>query len=350
MTVTLAVGTVKGAFLYRSDDRRSWELAGPQHKGWEVTAFGRTPGGDYLLATGSSWYGAAVHRSHDLVEWEQVLAGPAYPEASGHKLSRIWSFTTHGDTIFAGVDDAGLFRSDDNGTSWEPVTGLNDHPTREAWQPGFGGLAAHRILVDPTDPDRLWCAISAVGVFRSDDGGETWAAKNDGVPVTSPSIDYPDIGFCVHGIALDPERPDLMWRQDHQGVFRSSDGGDRWERIEAGLPSYFGFPMIRDHHSGHLFVIPLESDEYRMPVNARLRVFRSTNSGDSWSPTGPGIPDEPTYITVLRGAMIADQLDPGGVYLGTTAGKVHYSRDLGTEWHTLPGTLPRVSTVAVFTA
>jgi hypothetical protein len=348
MAVMLAVGTVKGAFLYRSDDRRAWALTGPLHKGWEVTAFGRAPDGAYLLATGSSWYGAAVHRSGDLVEWDQVVAGPVYDAESGRKLTKIWSFATHGDAVFAAVDEAGLFRSEDNATTWQPVPGLNEHPTRAGWYPGFGGLAAHRVLGDPGNPDRLWCAISAVGVFRSDDGGATWIPRNEGVPVTAVSADFSDIGFCVHGLALDPDDPDRLWRQDHQGVFRSHDGGDTWERIEHGLPSYFGFPIVRDHGTGMLFTVPLESDEFRMPVDGRLRVFRSADGGDSWTAAAEGLPEEPSFTGVLRGAMTADQLDPGGVYFGTTGGKVYASADLGDTWQSLPGTLPRISALAAF--
>ena len=345
MGTTIGIGTMKGAFFLHSDDRINWRLEGPVLKGWQVTAFGNAPDSTTILATGSSWYGAALHRSSDLESWEQIVAGPAFAEDSGHKMSEIWTVTPVGDRLYAGTVEAGLFTSDDAGESWQPVTGLNGHSTRAAWSPGFGGLAAHCLLADPSDPQRLWCGISAVGVFRSDDGGATWTPKNEGIPKAETDSEFDDIGFCVHALAIDEERPGLLWRQDHKGVFRTTDGGDHWERIERGLPAGFGFPMVRA--GGALFVVPLEADEYRVPVGGELAVYRSDDGGDRWQKAGTGFPTDPVYAGVLRGAMAADHEDPVGIYAGTTAGSLLYTVDGAATWAMMPWTLPRILAVHV---
>ena len=190
---TIGVGTEKGAFLLCSDDREVWSVSAPVLGGWRVTTFGRTPSGDHLLATGSNWYGAAIHRSVDFEEWEQVVDGPAWPDGSNRTLKNVWTIAAAGDRLFAGVDDAGLFSSDDDGRTWWPMAGFNEHETRGGWEPGFGGLSAHRILIDASNPDRMWAGVSAVGVFRSDDGGASWRPVNDGVEKTSPSDEFDDI-------------------------------------------------------------------------------------------------------------------------------------------------------------
>jgi photosystem II stability/assembly factor-like uncharacterized protein len=344
--VRLAVGTVKGAFVLDSDEeRRRWSLRGPLFTGWIVSAFGDGPDDSYLLATASTWYGAAIHRSKDFEHWEQIIEGPSYGEGQNRKLTQIWRMVDLDGALYAGVDQAGLFRSADGGESWEPLEGLNEHASRPGWQPGLGGECAHAILTDSAT-GRLWCGISAVGVFRSDDGGVTWEPRNEGVPKAVESSDYPDIGFCVHGLVQDPENPDRIYRQDHQGVFRTNDGGDSWQRIENGLPAGFGFAIAIDPSTRSLFVVPLESDEYRLPVGGRLRVYRSTDGGDSWHPSGTGLRDDLMYAGVLRGAITTDRLHPGGVYFGTTAGTLHYTNDSGETWVNLPYVLPRI--VAVY--
>lgn len=348
MGVTVAVGTEKGAYFLRTDDARTaWDLEGPLFKGWKVTAFGRAADGSYLLATASNWFGAALHRSRDLAAWIQIVDGPAWPDGGERRLNQIWTLAAAGRSLLAGIDEAGLFRSRDGGTTWEPVEGLNEHPTRSVWQPGLGGLAAHRVVVDHADLSRIWVAISAVGVFRTDDGGATWHTKNSGIARVVDAEGSDDIGFCVHGIVQDPVDPDRLYRQDHAGVFRSHDGGDSWEGIEAGLPSVFGFPMVTDPGSGSLFVVPLESDENRLPVGGAFRVYRSTDGGDSWAVSGRGHPGAETYTAVLRGSMDVDGMRPGGIYLGTTSGKVHLSVDGGDEWTILPWTFPRILSVKV---
>jgi photosystem II stability/assembly factor-like uncharacterized protein len=350
MSAVLGIGTMKGAWFARSDDRVSWQVDGPYLKGWEVTSFGQAPGGDYLLGTGSSWYGAAIHRSPDLTDWGQIVASPSYEGSEDRKLARIWTIATSGDRLYAGVADAGLFTSDDDATTWHPVPALNDHPTRSAWQPGLGGLALHRVLCHPSDPDRVWVAISAVGVFATEDGGATWELRNTGVTSAGPTEEH-DVGYCVHCITADPDDPDTIWRQDHKGVYRTSDGGRSWEKIQNGIPGAgFGFPVARDRASGRLFLVPLESDEYRMPVDGNLRVYRSEDRGDSWHASGTGLPHEPTYSGVLRGAMDVDGGEPGGIYFGTTTGDVWASIDTGDSWFRLPGNYPRITSIKVLAA
>ena len=347
MTVVLGIGTVKGAWFAQSTDRRRWTVTGPVLRGWEVGAFGRAPGGDYLVATGSTWYGAAIHRSRDRDRWTQVVAGPSHGDPD-RPVDRIWTLERSGDHLYAGVAHAGLFRSDDDGEHWSPVGGLNDHETRPAWQPGLGGLALHHIVIDPQDASRLWVGISAVGVFETTDAGSSWELRNGGVPVAAADSDH-DIGYCVHALAADPADASRMWRQDHRGVFRTTDGGRHWERIQNGIPGTgFGFPMRRDPRTGRLFIVPLESDEYRMPPGGDFRVYVSDDDGASWRPSAAGLPDEPSYVGVLRNAVALDGEDPTGVYVGTTAGDVWASRDTGDEWQRLPGRFPRITSLAAF--
>lgn len=343
--VTVAVGTEKGGWLLRSDDRRRWDVQGPAFAGWSVTAFGRAADGTYLAATGSGWFGPGVHRSVDLQTWEQVADGPRYGD-DGPRMEQIWTFTTAPDgRVWCGVADAGVFASDDHGHTWQPLDAFNGHPTRHAWHPGAGGMCAHRVLLDG---DRMWVAASAVGVFRSDDAGATFAPCNRGVASVVPDDGTApeDIGSCVHALVADPSHPDRIWRQDHSGVYRTADGGDAWERIERGLPAGFGFPIVRDDASGALFVVPLAADANRIPVDGRFAAWRSIDDGDSWSVAGIGWPDEPTYTSVLRGAAVTD--GDGGVYLGTTGGGVWASDDAGDSWRRLPGRYPRVVALAVW--
>ncbi len=349
MGVLAIVGTEKAGFLVRGDKaRRNWTIEGPLFKGWKVTAATRDSKGRYLVATSSQVYGPALHVSEDLKQWRQIEKGPAWAKGSTHKLTQVWTLCPAGRRLYAGVDEAGLFQSDDDGESWSAVDGLNEHATRSAWFPGNGGLCAHSIVVDRANPRRLWVGISAVGVFRSDDGGSTWRPKNQGIPVLIEDKTHKDIGNCVHGLAADPADPDALYRREHNGMFRSRDGGESWQRIENGLGSWFGFPIAVDRRSGAVYVVPLESDEYRIPSEGKLRVYRSRDRGESWQPLSRGLPQERAYMNVLRGAMDVDHLDPCGVYLGTTAGTVYFSNDGGDSWSQLPCTLPRVLSVSVF--
>lgn len=336
----LFIGTEKGGYrLERSP--AGWTVEGPSFPGWKVSAYGRTPDGTHLAALGSNWFGASVHRSRDLESWEQVEHGPSYPESSSLKLNQIWTFLTVDDRVLAGVAEAGLFVSTDQGLSWEAVPELNDYPGRQEWQPGFGGLAAHHLLAAG---DTLWVGISAVGVFRSENG--QFQRRDLGVtPVGNPEAgdDHPSVGRCVHGLTADPNSPQHIWRQDHSGVYRTRDGGDRWERIEQGLPARFGFAIGRNHSTGTLFVSPLTADENRIPVDGQLAVYRSRNRGDSWEIAGDW-PKGGQFNGVLRNAMVVD--DQGGVAIGTTGGVIHVSEDEGDSWEELPFSFPRILAVA----
>lgn len=334
MDTTLGIGSEKGGFLLRREGG-GWTVEGPLFPGWRVTAFGSTVGG-HLAAVGSNWFGPAIHRSSDLSTWSQVI-GPEHQP--GRSLEQIWTFTEADGRIYTGVAEAGVFVSEDGGDSWQPLDALNRFPGHESWSPGLGGLAAHRILVSG---DTLWVGISAVGVFRSTDGGGTFVRCDTGVSTVVEEV--PD-GFCVHGLAQDPDHPDLIWRQDHSGVYRTEDGGDRWARIENGLPSSFGFAMVRDGASGHLFVVPLESDGNRLPANGRFCAYRSRDGGESWEVAGSGWPEMATYTAVLRGAAATD--GAGGVFLGTTGGTVWATEDAGDHWEPLPFSFPRINAVTV---
>jgi photosystem II stability/assembly factor-like uncharacterized protein len=344
---TLVVGTVKGGFVFSSDDRETWRPEAPIFRGWKLTAITRSRSGRFLAGVSSFVYGTVVSVSDDLVDWRQISDGPAYDGDSGIKLQQIWRFNVATDTIFAGVAEAGLFRSDNDGETWQPVEGLNHHPTRSNWVPGAGGMCAHALLVDPRNPDRIWCGISAVGVFRSDNGGQTWAAKNAGVKKTVADIEHPDIGFCVHALAADPDDANVIYRQDHMGMYRTNDGGDSWENIEQGLPSGFGFPIAIDHKSRALFAFPQESPEYRMPPSGKFEAYRSLDRGDSWQRAGADT-KRASFAGVLRGSLVVDSEDPCGVYAGTTSGTIHISPDGGDSWRILPATLPRILCVEIF--
>jgi photosystem II stability/assembly factor-like uncharacterized protein len=350
MGVTALVGTDRAGFLVRSDTKRSsWTIDGPLFKGWKVTASARDAGGRYYAATASMVYGPAIHVSDDLENWRQIENGPVYEKDSGRKLNQVWTIVPGPDgRVWAGVDEAGLFVSDDRGESWQPVPGFNEHESRPNWFPGAGGLCAHAILVDPVNPKRIWVGVSAVGVFRSDDGGESWTLKNEGIPAVVEDKERKDIGRCVHGLVADPDDPDTIYRREHNGMFRSHDGGESWERIEEGLGSWFGFPIAMDRNTKSIFVVPLESDEYRTPLKGKFQVYRSRNGGDSWEPLSKGLPQEHAYMGVLRGALDVDHLSPCGVYLGSTAGDVFVSNDAGDTWQQIPATFPRILSVSVF--
>jgi photosystem II stability/assembly factor-like uncharacterized protein len=350
--VTLLVGTTKGAFFFHSDtNRRDWEMTGPHLDGWEIySLYGDSRKGERVFAGTSHFvFGTTIRVSDDLGNtWEQVEASPRYSEDSGFKLNRIWQIgpghQSQPNTLYAGVDEAGLFSSSDSGLTWQEVTGLSQHHTRSEWAPGNGGLCLHTILPDPTNPQRMWVGISAVGAFRTDDAGASWKACNDGLPVLATGVQTTEVGRCVHKLVLDPRDHDTLYCQFHGGVFKSTDAADSWQPIESGLPSNFGFPMGVTAN-GDLFVIPLESDMQRHVKDGHLRVYRSRDGGASWVDTSRGLPDQPHYVGVLRDAMSVDSLDPAGIYFGTSMGEVFFSPDSGENWSRLPGQFPRITSI-----
>lgn len=350
--VVLLVGTVKGVFLYRSDrTRREWKLTGPHMGGWEIFSLcGDTRSGRILAGTVNFMEGPTIRTSTDLgATWEPVERNPAFAPDSGSKVKHIWQIVpghpSQPGTWYAGVDDAGLFVSRDDARTWSEIEGLSRHPTRPRWIPGFGGLCLHSVLVDPGNPKRLWVGISAVGVFRTGDGGESWSLCNNGLHNVAPEfVKDPDMGRCVHKMVLDPRRPGVLYIQFHGGVFKSSNAGDSWERISGNLPHDFGFPMTITK-SGGLFIVPLLSDENRVVPGGAVKVYRSRDRAGAWEALTKGLPQEKHFVGVLRDAMTSDSLDPAGVYFGTTMGELFYSIDDGANWSQLPGQFPRITTV-----
>ena len=348
--VVLIVGTVKGIFLYHSDERRAqWRLTGPHLGGWEIfSVCGDSRNGRILAGTGHFMHGATIRTSRDLgATWEPVERNPAFPEGSKAELKHIWQIvpghaSTPG-TWYAGVDDAALFVSRDDGGTWSEMNGLTSHPTRPRWVPGNGGLCLHSIVVDRMNPRRLWVGISAVGVFRSDDAGETWKLCNNGLHNVAPDfVKDPDMGRCVHKLVLDPERPDTLFMQFHGGVFKSEDAAESWTRISSGMPHEFGFPMAVTPR-GDLFIVPLLSDDNRVVPDGALKVWRSRDRGRSWRAMTNGLPQQEHYVGVLRDAMASDLLSPAGIYFGTTMGELFHSIDDGETWHRLPAQFPRIT-------
>lgn len=352
--LVLLIGTVKGVFLYRSDERReTWELTGPHLGGWEIFSVCGDPRRARILAgTGHFEYGATIRISEDQgATWRGVTRDPRLAEGTPGELKHLWQLvpghSSEPGTWYAGVDDAALFVSRDDGDTWDELTGLTRHPTRPRWVGGFGGLCLHSIVVDPTNPRRLWVGISAVGVFRSEDAGETWQLCNHGLPNVAPEfIKDADMGRCVHKLAADPVRPGGLVMQFHGGVYRSDDAADTWTKISAGLPHDFGFPLAVTRRD--LFVVPLLADSNRVVPDGALKVWRSRDRGRTWRALTDGLPQKEHYVGVLRDAMTADTLEPAGVYLGTTGGELFYSRDDGDTWQKLPAQLPRITTLKVW--
>ena len=352
----LLVGTSKGLFVLESDrDRKDWKLHPPRLPGWEIGAIhGEIRDGKPRLVAGTnSWpYGATIRISEDLGQnWTQVESGPGFSEDSGRKLERFWQVTaghpSEPDTLYAGVDDAALFVSRDAGHTWGEVKGLTSHPSRPHWFPGGGGMCLHTILMDPANAKRMWIAISAVGAFRTDDGGETWKACNNGLPTVPTGEPPSEVGRCVHKMVLDPDRPGVVYQQFHGGVFKSEDAADSWTAIADGLPSVFGFPMSVTRN-GDLFIVPLDSDMVRFVRGGQFAVYRSANRGGSWSAMTRGLPERDYHVGVLRDASAVDNCDEAGIYIGTTMGDLWHSRDGGNNWAQLPGKYPRIMVVRTF--
>ena len=359
--VRVLVGTRKGAFLLSADGKRKrWDVSGPHFAGWEVFHAIKHDGTLYAAAN-NQVYGATVQRSDDGGKtWEPVGNEFAYEGVPGThqwydgtqhpwEFARVWHLEpspTDPDTVFAGVEDAALFRSTDGGQTWQELSGLRDHPTGEQWQPGAGGLCLHTILIHPDDPQRMVVAISAAGTFRTDDGGETWRPINKGLRSRELPDEEREVGHCVHRIAMNPSRPDVLFMQKHWDVMRSDDGGESWHEVSGNLPSDFGFPIaVHAHEPETVYVVPIKSDSEHVPPDARLRVYRSRTGGSEWEELTEGLPQSHCYVNVLRDSMAIDALEPGGVYFGTTGGQVYASADSGDSWTAIVHDLPAVLSV-----
>jgi photosystem II stability/assembly factor-like uncharacterized protein len=345
----LLVGTAKGLFrVTRDAEGEHWRIDGPHLSGYSVLHTLEAADGRLFAATSHKIWGAHIYTSDDRgASWSSLEAVPEHPAESGRGTTRaIWYLALSGDTLFAGIDPAGLFRSNDGGGSWQPIAGLNEHPTRSTWEPSKGCFAVHSIYIDPAQPDTIVAAVSAGGVYRSQDGGETWQPANVGVRAENLPERYPETGHNVHRVIMHPRVPGRLYRQCYNGTYRSDDGGRSWTEITAGLPSDFGYGIVVDPNDPDtVFQIPESSSHMRAPVDGKLRVYRSRDGGASWASASSGLPAEHVYVTVLREAMDIDGRDPCGVYFGTSGGQLFASLDAGDSWEELVSYLPRVLNV-----
>ena len=366
--VRVLVGTHKGAFILKSDGKREkWDISGPHFAGLDIFHVNGSPVDPNRLYASqtSSWFGQIIQRSDDGGQnWEPVGNKFAYEGVTGThqwydgtqhpwEFKRVWQLTpspTDRDTVYAGVEDAGLFRSTDGGLNWQELPGLRA-AKGNLWQPGAGGMCLHTILLDAAHPERIFVAISSAGAFRSDDAGETWRPVTHGLK--SP-FELPDptaeVGHCVHSIAMHPSRPDVLFMQKHWDVLRTDDGGDNWHEISGNLPSDFGFPIaVNSNEPNTVYVIPIKSDSEHFPPEGKLRVYRSRAGGDEWEALTNGLPQENCYVNVLRSALAVDTLDECGLYFGTTGGQVYGSSNSGDSWTPIVSDLPAVYSVEVQT-
>jgi len=351
--VLLLVGTMKGAFFYRSDAaRRNWNVEGPHFRGESVySLFHDTRQGrnrTFAAPTSPHW-GGTLRTSEDFGKtWsEPDQHSVRFPEDSGLALAQIWQVapgpTSDPDLLYCGVEPAALFESRDAGNSWSPVDGLLKHEHRPKWMPGAGGLCLHTIITDPQGSERMLIAISAAGVYRTDDGGRTWRARNVGVRAEFLPDKHPEFGQCVHKVVQHPARPERLFLQNHWGLYRSDDWGENWVDVANGVPSDFGFAMaMHPHDQDTVYIVPLESDMFRCTPEAKLRVYRTTDAGAKWEPLTSGLPQEEAYETVLRDCLATDSLDSAGVYFGTRSGKLFGSSDSGDSWTEIADGLPPI--------
>jgi photosystem II stability/assembly factor-like uncharacterized protein len=366
--VRVLVGTRKGAFVLTSDGKRErWDVSGPHFAGWEIYHVAGSPAEPNRLyaSQSSGWFGQLIQRSDDGgTTWQPVGNAFTYDGVPGThqwydgtphpwEFARVWHLEpslSDPDTVYAGVEDAALFRSGDGGQQWEELRGLREHGSGPHWQPGAGGMCLHTILQDPRDPGRLHVAISAAGVFRTDDAGKTWRPVNRGLQSEGiPDADA-EVGHCVHNLARHPSRPDVLFMQKHWDVMRSDDGGESWHDIGGNLPTDFGFPIdVHAHEPDTVYVVPIKSDSEHFPLDGQLRVYRSRTGGNEWEPLTNGLPQSDCYVNVLRDAMAVDSLDSCGVYFGTTGGQVYASADAGDSWAPIVRDLPAVLSVEVQT-
>jgi hypothetical protein len=367
-SVRLLAGTRKGAFVLASDaKRRDWKVEGPFFGGWEIYHVKGSPADPNRIyaSQSSSWFGQVVQRSDDGGRtWEPVDNRFVYDGVPGtHRwydgtphpweFARVWHFEpslTDPDVVYAGVEDAALFRSTDGGRSWEELAGLRRHPSADGWQPGAGGMCLHTIILDPSNANRVFTAISAAGAFRSDDAGATWRPINRGL--RSGAIPEPEaeVGHCVHRLAMHPLHPNVLFMQKHWDVMRTDDGGDSWREVSGNLPTDFGFAIdVHAHEPETIYVVPIKSDSEHYPIDGKLRVYRSRTGGDEWEALTNGLPQRDCYVNVLRDAMAVDALDECGIYFGTTGGQIYASPDSGGSWTAIVRDLPAVLSVEVQT-
>ncbi len=387
--VRVLVGTRKGAFVLESDGRRKdWDVAGPYFAGWEVYHMkGLLADPDRLYASQvSSWSGQVLQRSDDGGKtWEAPGGGvtkspQGWPVGESNRFvydtspetgkpltthqfydgtqhpwefKRVWHLEpslTDPDTVYAGVEDAAIFRSTDGARSWHELPGLRGHGTGPKWQPGAGGMCLHTIILDTKDPGRIYIAISAAGAFRTDDGGQTWKPINRGLRSQFLPDQDAEVGHCVHHIAMNASRPGVLFMQKHWDVMRSDDAGDSWHEVSGNLPTDFGFAIdVHAHEPETVYIVPIKSDSEHYPLNGKLRVYRSRTGGNEWEELADGLPERNCYVNVLRDAMAVDSLDDCGIYFGTTGGQVYVSPDAGDHWSPIVRDLPPVLSVEVQT-
>ncbi|MGC2513703.1 MAG: exo-alpha-sialidase [Terriglobales bacterium] len=388
--VRVLVGTRKGAFILTSDGKREkWDVSGPHFAGWEMYHLKGSPADPnriYASQT-SGWFGQLIQRSDDGGKtWHQPGTPPGEPPAPGPpqaasnkfvydasaetgkpltthqwydgtqrpwEFKRVWHLEpslTDPDAVYAGVEDAALFRSTDGGENWQELAGLRGHGTGPQWQPGAGGMCLHTIILDPSNPGRIFIAISAAGAFRTDDGGKTWKPINRGLRSQYIPDPNAEIGHCVHHVAMNPSRPGVLFMQKHWDVMRSDNAGDSWQEISGNLPTDFGFVIdVHAHEPETIYVVPIKSDSEHFVPEGKLRVFRSRTGGNEWEPLTKGLPQRDCYVNVLRDAMAVDSLDKCGVYFGTSGGQVYASADAGDSWAPIVRDLPAVLSVEVQT-
>lgn len=366
--VRVLVGTRKGAFILSSDGKREkWEVSGPHFAGWEIYHMKGSladPNRIYVSQT-NSWSGQVIQRSNDGgMSWNPVGNKFAYEGVPGThqwydgtphpwEFKRAWHLEPslkNPDVVYAGVEDAAIFRTTDGGENWEEMPGLRKHGSGPHWQPGAGGMCLHTIILDPSDEKRIYIAISAAGAFRTDDGGETWKPINKGLRSGFIPDPTAEVGHCVHHIAMHPSRPGTLFMQKHWDVMRSDNAGDHWTEVSGNLPTDFGFVIdVHAHEPETIYVVPIKSDSEHFPLDGKLQVYRSRTGGNEWEPLTKGLPQSNCYVNVLRDAMAVDSLDQCGVYFGTTGGQVYASSDAGDHWIPIVRDLPSVLSVEVQT-
>jgi len=357
-TVHILLGTRKGAFILQSDfRRRSWKVKGPFFENSPVfhMSFDKRDGKTIYAAVNSGHFGPTVFRSKNLGRnWKHSKNPPRFPENSGLNVEHVWhvepGHSSEPDVVYAGVAPAALFRSEDQGESWVFNENLNNHPSRGKWAPGAGGLCLHSIVIDPSNSKRIYLGISAVGVFKTEDAGNSWTLKNKNVRADYSPDKYPEFGQCVHKLVMDPKAPDHLYQQNHCGVYRSEDAAENWVEISKGLPSGFGFPMAtHPHESNTFYVVPEQGDFFRVAANREFAVYGTRNSGKTWRKLNRGLPGKNAYLGCHREGLATDQLDPAGIFVGTRMGHLFSSINEGREWKLTAQWLPPIHSVSTAT-